>query len=376
MNLREAVEARGGVVVAILHCEWSGRGACWFDVLLPAMAEFARGQGAVLLAATTDRLLRSESFRAGHKRLRRAQACPSRKCHLGRDRRRLIGLSVGARSAPILRPSTQAVTSLPAENSSTSTAPPGGTRPGGSCFTHPPAAILIPRRLVQAIRNAGGRMRMALFRGVWCVLRLLLLPHSQLVLENLALRQQLAILRRSVRRPRLRPWDRLFWVWLSRCWAGWKDALAIVTPATVVGWHRQGFRLYWRWKSRGRPGPAAHRSRTPPAHPPPEPGESAVGRAADSGRAAAAGLRRGRVHRGQVQGAAHAAAVADLAFLPRQPRRLPGLGRFLRRAHGHVSAALWFPCAAPRTAPRRPLQRDSASDRGMGSPPDPRGLPL
>jgi transposase InsO family protein len=95
---------------------------------------------------------------------------------------------------------------------------------------------------------------MALLRGVWCVLRLLLLPRSQLVLENLALRQQLAVLRRSIRRPRLRPCDRVFWVWLSRCWAGWKDALTIVTPATVVGWHRQGFRLYWRWKSRGRPG--------------------------------------------------------------------------------------------------------------------------
>jgi hypothetical protein len=46
----------------------------------------------------------------------------------------------------------------------------------------------------------------------------------------------------------------LFWVWLSRRWAGWKDALAIVAPATVVAWHRQGFRLFWRWKSRGRPG--------------------------------------------------------------------------------------------------------------------------
>jgi hypothetical protein len=86
---------------------------------------------------------------------------------------------------------------------------------------------------------------MALLRGVWCVLRLLLLSHSQLILENLALRQQLAILRRTVRRPRLRPWDRLFWVWLSRWWTGWKDALAIVAPATVVAWHRQGFRCYW-----------------------------------------------------------------------------------------------------------------------------------
>jgi hypothetical protein len=95
---------------------------------------------------------------------------------------------------------------------------------------------------------------MILLRGVWCVLRLLLLPSSQLVLENLALRQQLAVLRRSAPRPRLRPCDRVFWVWLSRWWAGWKDALVIVSPATVVGWHRQGFRLWWRWKSRGRPG--------------------------------------------------------------------------------------------------------------------------
>jgi transposase InsO family protein len=95
---------------------------------------------------------------------------------------------------------------------------------------------------------------MALLRGVWCVLPLLLLTRSRLVLENLALRHQLAVLRRSVPRPRLRTWDRLFWACLSRWWAGWKGALVIVTPATVVGWHRQGFRLYGRWKLRGRPG--------------------------------------------------------------------------------------------------------------------------
>jgi len=85
-------------------------------------------------------------------------------------------------------------------------------------------------------------------------LRGFLLSRCALAAENLALRQQLAVLRRSVRRPRLRPWDRLFWAWLSRWWAGWKDALLIVTPATVVGWHRRGFRLYWRWKSWSRPG--------------------------------------------------------------------------------------------------------------------------
>jgi transposase InsO family protein len=78
-----------------------------------------------------------------------------------------------------------------------------------------------------------------------------------LIAENLALRQQLAIYHRTIKRPRLRRQDRVFWVWLSRLWSGWQPALLIVQPRTVVGWHRQGFRLYCRWKSRpdkiGRP---------------------------------------------------------------------------------------------------------------------------
>ena len=75
---------------------------------------------------------------------------------------------------------------------------------------------------------------------------------TDLVLENLALRQQLAVLQRSVKRPRLRRRDRAFWVLLSRIWSNWRSALTIVKPDTVVRWHRKGFRLYWRWKSRKR----------------------------------------------------------------------------------------------------------------------------
>ena len=75
-----------------------------------------------------------------------------------------------------------------------------------------------------------------------------------LALENLALRQQLAIRKRSSKRPQLRPRDRLFWVLLSRFWSGWQDALIVVKPDTVVRWHRKGFRLFWRYKSR-RKGP-------------------------------------------------------------------------------------------------------------------------
>jgi hypothetical protein len=73
-----------------------------------------------------------------------------------------------------------------------------------------------------------------------------------LVLENLALRHQLQVLQRSAKRPRLSKTDRGLWVLFSRMFAKWRDFLFIVKPDTVVGWHRKGFRLYWRWKS-GKP---------------------------------------------------------------------------------------------------------------------------
>jgi putative transposase len=84
---------------------------------------------------------------------------------------------------------------------------------------------------------------------------------SDLVLENLALRQQLATYARSQKRPRLKPEERAFWVALSQVWQGWRSPLAFVKPATVIDWHRRGFRRYWRWRSRkpGRPRiPAEH----------------------------------------------------------------------------------------------------------------------
>jgi putative transposase len=69
---------------------------------------------------------------------------------------------------------------------------------------------------------------------------------AALQLENLALRHQIGVLQRSTRRrPRLTPVDRLVWVWLSRVWSGWRSALAIVQPETVLAWHRAGFRLFW-----------------------------------------------------------------------------------------------------------------------------------
>ena len=73
--------------------------------------------------------------------------------------------------------------------------------------------------------------------------------HRALVLENLALRHQLAVLQRAAPRPRLRTSDRLFWVLLAQLWRGWADAVSMVQPETVIRWQRTGFRLFWTWKS-------------------------------------------------------------------------------------------------------------------------------
>lgn len=97
---------------------------------------------------------------------------------------------------------------------------------------------------------------MDFMRGITALLGVVVRSRASLATENLALRQQLAVLSRSVKRPKLRGRDRLFWAWLSQLWSGWSAALVIVKPETVIRWHRQGFRLYWRWKSRkknGRP---------------------------------------------------------------------------------------------------------------------------
>src|SRR6266576_3837032 len=83
------------------------------------------------------------------------------------------------------------------------------------------------------------------------ILRLL---HSRrmLLLENLALRQQLAALKRKHPKPRLSVADKLFWILARRFWSRWKQTLIVVTPETVVRWHRAGFRLYWKLISKVR----------------------------------------------------------------------------------------------------------------------------
>ena len=84
--------------------------------------------------------------------------------------------------------------------------------------------------------------------------RAVLMPRATLILENAALRQQLTVYQRTETRPRLHPGDRVFWVLLRQVWADWPRHLVLVKPATVIGWHRQGFTALWHRKSRpGRP---------------------------------------------------------------------------------------------------------------------------
>ena len=94
-------------------------------------------------------------------------------------------------------------------------------------------------------------------RALLFAARALFRTRGQLAIEILALRHQLGVLQRAVKRPRLTNADRGVWVLLSRFWGRWRDALMIVKPATVIKWHRAGFGRYWTRRSRpkgGRPG--------------------------------------------------------------------------------------------------------------------------
>src|ERR1039458_5176824 len=100
--------------------------------------------------------------------------------------------------------------------------------------------------------NFGGMfefLRMVLFHP-----QSLLRPRHELALEVLALRHQIIVLKRQMPKPKLRRWDRCFWVMLKRAWPRWKTPLMIFRPETVIGWQRGGFRMFWRWKSRRRRG--------------------------------------------------------------------------------------------------------------------------
>ena len=103
---------------------------------------------------------------------------------------------------------------------------------------------------------------MSILKSLFSAVRRAFRSRTDLLLENAALRQQIHGYERSTCRPKLRRSDRLFWIWLSRHWPRWRSALVVVKPETVLRWHREGYRRYWRYRSKGRVG----RPRIPRKH--------------------------------------------------------------------------------------------------------------
>jgi len=161
---------------------------------------------------------------------------------------------------------------------------------------------------------------------------------TDLALENLALRQQLAILKQSKKRPQIPNRDRLFWILLSRFWNGWRETLTIVKPHTVVQWHRKGFKLFWRLKSRrkgpGRPPISAEiydlvrrLARINPLW----------GSSQNSRRTAQTGDQDFRAHGFQPDALSwHQAAIPNLANIPEKPHDEHGFDRFFHRSHRYL----------------------------------------
>jgi hypothetical protein len=132
-----------------------------------------------------------------------------------------------------------------------------------------------------------------------------------LALENLALRQQLAVWKVRQPRPRLTATDRIFWVVLSRFWKNWRSSLQVVRPETVVWWHREGFSRYWAWKSRR--GSARDWAGAPRSDSADEPRQSSVGCAKNRRRAVEAGPDGLGGDGFEIHGPASAAAVTGVA---------------------------------------------------------------
>ena len=84
------------------------------------------------------------------------------------------------------------------------------------------------------------------------LVRALLADRKRLMLENIALRHQVTLLKRSVKRPRIEDSDRILWIMLKRALKEWRETVHFVKPDTVIKWHRKGFRYFWKRKSKAR----------------------------------------------------------------------------------------------------------------------------
>src|SRR5258708_5534053 len=180
--------------------------------------------------------------------------------------------------------------------------------------------------------------------------------HRHVALENLALRHQLAAYKKTVHRPKVHRSDRLFWVALSRVWAGWRQALVIVSPNTVLRWQRRRFCEHWTKLSArplaGRPPVNAEIkalvTRMAAANP-------LWGAPRIHGELLRLGIDRLRAHRLSAHAEAAPSAVSDLADVPRQPCPRSRLPRFLHGANRAPARPLCSRRARSPPPARRPL---------------------
>src|SRR3989442_6342313 len=205
-------------------------------------------------------------------------------------------------------------------------------------------------------------------------LRSTIRTQRELALENLALRQQVAVWKVRQPRPQLTATDRLFWVVLSRLWKHWRSSLQVVRPETVVRWHRQGFRRYWAWKSRHRRGRPAigtevrdlirRMSRANPLW----------GAPRIHGELLKLGLTVSQARGFEVHAPAAEAAVTRVAHVSEEPR--PGSDRvgFLHGPDRDLSSAVCAGGAEPRAAPAATFQYHGASDRRVDGATTDRGV--
>ena len=109
---------------------------------------------------------------------------------------------------------------------------------------------MLPRGVTRLLSSI--RVMVPFLLAMLVYLRAFLMARHSLAMETAVLRQQLAVYKRKRPRPKLNQFDRLFWVVVRRMWNNWSEALILVKPDTVISWHRAGYRLFWRWRSRPR----------------------------------------------------------------------------------------------------------------------------
>ena len=199
---------------------------------------------------------------------------------------------------------------------------------------------------------------------------------TALQIETLALRHQLNVLQRLVKRPRLNATDRWLWAWPSRNWPEWRRVLVIVKADTVIGWQRKGFVFLDVEKSRWSTWKTSRGGGFTAAHPPDESREPTLGSAEDTRRAAETRYRDQRIHCKQIFGPTPRIAFAELENFFGESRERHSFRGLLYGSDDSVSDSLCLPRPGTRTPSHPPLPGHAASDGGVNCTATTGGLSL